>query len=221
MDFAEAKHYLLLNGSGTSDAEGKPLVQDDGFLGTLRPYQGLSENNFHRVMEALFVVGRHLSQSSYVDRELVSSIWWMCHLARRWGVEADGMLRRNDLITEQDVARLAKWIDVIEYTTLSFLNGNGAGEAINTYAQYICEHGAGLNAASFVPVLTSAVVGDELHDPTTIAKALGQLGRLARPALPALQEAATRSYKLAQPVERFTAEVQATIKAAITMIEAE
>ncbi len=221
MDFAEAKYYLLLNGSGTSDAEGNPLVQDDGFLGTLRPYQGLKEDNFHSMMEALFAVGRNFSESLQVDREVVCSIWWICYLARQWGVDTQGMLRRNHLINEQDVARLAKWIDVIEYTTLSFLNGNGTREAINTYAQYICEHGAGVNAKSFVPVLASAIEGGELHDPSTIAKALGQLGRLARPALPELRKAATRTYTLAQPVERFTAEVQAIIKAAIEKIEAE
>jgi hypothetical protein len=221
MNFDEAKLYLLLNGSGTSDADGNPLVQDDGFLGTLRPYQGLKDDNFHNVMEALFVVGNHFSESSHVDRELVSSIWWMCNRARLWGIDPEGMLRRNNLITDEDVSRLAEWIDVIEYTTLNLLNGNGTREAINTYAQYICEYGAGSNAVRFVPLLASAIDGDELHDPSTIAEALGRLGSLARPALPKLREAATRTYTLAQPIERFTAEVQATIKEAISKIEAE
>lgn len=221
MNFDEAKLYLLMNGSGTSDVEGNPLVQDDGFLGTLRPYQGLKDDSFHKVMEALFVVGTHFSQSSQVDRELVGSIWSMCYLARLWGVNPDGMLRRNRLIADGDVSRLAKWIDVIEHTSLELLNGNDTGEAISTYAQYICAHGAGSNAAQFVPLLSSAIDGDELHDPSTIVEALGRLGPLARPALPKLREAATRTYKLVEPVERFTAEVQATIRTAITAIEAE
>jgi hypothetical protein len=221
MNFEEAKHFLLLNGSGKLDSDGNPLVQQDGFLVTLRPYQGLNEGNFHKIMEALFIVGQHFSESLFVDRELVTSLWIMCHRARRWGVEAGGMLRRNRLIADNDVARLAEWVDIIEHSTLTMLDGKAPKLAINRYAQYICEHGAGSNVASFVPILTSAIDGDECDDPSTVVIALGRLGQFARPALPKLREAATRTYRFAQPIERSTAEVQAHIHEAIIRIEAE
>ena len=41
MEYAEARRLLLLHGPGTYDADGRPLVLEDGFLGSLRPYSGL------------------------------------------------------------------------------------------------------------------------------------------------------------------------------------
>jgi hypothetical protein len=215
-----AKHLLLLHGSGTLNVEGNPLVKEDGFLGVLRPYAGLKEENFHEVMEALFAIAESTSASATVDRELFSSVWWMCYLARLWGVEPTGMLRRNKLITENDVTRLARWIDVVEYSALHILSGNHH-EPINTYAQYVIEHTAGVNAESFVPILARGLDCDaNFHDPSTIATALGKLGRLARPALPQLRDAAQKVYRQCEPVEQFTAEVREAINAAIDQIEA-
>src|SRR5687768_8570129 len=99
MTYDEARLLLLMHGSGTYDADGQPLVAEDGFLGSLRPYRGLVEKNFHLVMEALFTVGEILHRSPQVERELVHSMWTMCSLARCWGLHPEGMLQRNKLIT--------------------------------------------------------------------------------------------------------------------------
>lgn len=222
MNASEARCLLLANGLGTNDDEDSPGFREEGFLGRLRPYRGLDENLFHEIMEALFVVGDDLRAGAHVDRRLVGSVWSMCSYARRWGVNPQGMLRRNRLISEVDVSRLEQWIDLIESTTLSFLSGNEMRDVIAGYAQYLCDTGAGLNAANFVPIMAAALrVEDDLHDPSTVAEALGQLGRIARPALPELHAAASRIYRLVHPVEQFTAEVRSTIHAAIEKIESD
>ena len=81
MEYAEAQHQLLLHGPGTTDPAGQPLVQEDGFLGSLRPYSGLHERNFHLVMEALLSAGEQLHQAPQLDRELVYAVWSICHTA--------------------------------------------------------------------------------------------------------------------------------------------
>lgn len=53
MEYAEARHQLLLQRPGTSDAAGQPLVLEDGFIGSLRPYSGLHELNVQLLKESL------------------------------------------------------------------------------------------------------------------------------------------------------------------------
>ena len=104
-----------------------------GFLGSLRPYRGnLDPANFHEVMESLRVLAPSLETQS-VDRELVGAILAITHLARMWGVDADGMLRRNDLISDDDVTTLRGWVDTISWATLMLLSGAGQDEAFHEY----------------------------------------------------------------------------------------
>lgn len=129
------------------------------------------------------------------------------------------MLQRNNLITTRDVARLANWIDVIEYSALQLLGSNNWSEAINTYAGYVCEYGAGSNAKSFVPLFVSAIDDNTERDPSTIARALGKMGPLASDAVPTLKKAASQTYRVAEPVDRVTTEIQTTIREAIARID--
>lgn len=114
MDFSEAKQQLLLHGSGTTDADGRPQILEDGFLGSLRPYRGLQEKNFHRVMEALLTVGERVYQAQQVDREIAHTVWSTCRYARVWGLHPNGMLQRNRLITADDTTRLELWTDTVD-----------------------------------------------------------------------------------------------------------
>ena len=63
MTYEEARLLLLMHGSGTVDAAGRPMEVEDGFLGSLRPYRGSIEKNFHLGMEALLTVGETLYRS--------------------------------------------------------------------------------------------------------------------------------------------------------------
>ena len=53
------------------------------------------------------------------------------------GVQPDGVLRRDELITPTDSIRLARWVDIIEQTMLWLLVGKPPREAASLYEGYI------------------------------------------------------------------------------------
>jgi len=220
MEYAEARHQLLLQGPGTTDAAGQPLVLEDGFLGSLRPYSGLHEKNFHVVMEALLSVGERVRQTPQIDRELVYAAWSICHTARGWGLDPGGMLQRNRLITAADTARLERWVGTLEIVALRLLRGWPPHHAVYHYAEYVVEVGWWDNVAFFIGLMGRAVSDPEVSDAIeTVAQALGKLGPLAKSALPALREAERREYSWYTPAERCTEEVRSHIRRAIQAIE--
>src|SRR5262249_3179529 len=146
----------------TTDAAGQPLVLEDGFLGSLRPYRGLHERNFHLVMEALLSVGEQLHAAPHLDRELVYAAWSICHTARSWGLAPGGMLQRNRLITATDTARLKRWVDTVEMVALRLLQGWAPHHAVSYYAEYLAEVGWWDNVTYFVGLMGRAV-----SDPAT------------------------------------------------------
>ena len=107
---------------------------ENGFLGMLRPYKGLREEAFHEVMACIVALADELLVER-LDRGTIAALWVICHLARVWGVEEDGMLQRNALITATDVERLATWIDCISYATMCLLDGIGLEDALDPYRQ--------------------------------------------------------------------------------------
>ena len=132
MTSAEAKEMLLLHSFCDPRSAEHPKATG-GFLGSLRPYSGhLVEENFREVMESLRVLAPELSGAT-VDRDVVGALWAMCHLARAWGVEPEGMLRRNALISAADVEILAGWVDTLSYATMCLLDGSGQEEAFHAY----------------------------------------------------------------------------------------
>jgi hypothetical protein len=220
MDYEEAKFQLLLHGSGTIGPTGQPLTQEDGFLGSLRPYSGLHEKNFHLVMEALLTVGERVHRAAQLDRDLAQSVWRMCSTARSWGLHPAGMLQRNRLITAEDTARLELWVDSLETTALNLLGGRPPHHAVYHYAAYVVEVGWWDNVAFFIALMDRAVSDPEIYDAIEmITKALEKLGGIAAAALPSLREAAQRSYTWATPAERCTEEVRAQIRRTIQAIE--
>lgn len=122
MNETEAKELVLLHGFA-GDLENPKMAT--GFLGSLRPYRGLDENNFHEVMAALRVLAPHF-KSEKLDREIIESLRGICHLARAWGVDPDGMLRCNHLIEEADWRRLEEWIEMISYAVFMLLESDEA-----------------------------------------------------------------------------------------------
>ncbi len=129
---AEAKRLLLLHSFGLDDFDDPAM--EVGFIGSLRPYRGLIERNFHEVMAALGVLAPQL-QLGQIDAQIVSALWSICHTARAWGVHPDGMLRRNHLIAPADVERLENWIETISYATMILLD-NGDLETAFAEAGY-------------------------------------------------------------------------------------
>ncbi|OLT06040.1 hypothetical protein BJF90_19095 [Pseudonocardia sp. CNS-004] len=105
---------------------------EQGFLGMLRPYRGLREENFHSVMTCLRALAGSL-QGESVDQAVIGALWGICHLGRAWGVWPDGMLRRNNLITPDDATRLEEWIDQISYSTFYILDRGDVDDAFEHY----------------------------------------------------------------------------------------
>jgi hypothetical protein len=220
MNYEEAKICLLRHGSGSLDEFGNPDVYEDGFLGSLRPFRGLHEQNFHMVMEALLAAGESIHQSPFIDRQLVNSVWSMCSSSRAYGLHPRGMLQRNRLISASETQLLEQWIEVIESTALSLLRGNPPRYAVIRCAEFMIEHGWGSNVEFFVPLLDAAVADKESLDASLIAVvALGKLGEKARSALPTLKQAMERTYSWFIPVEICTQETLASIRDAILKIE--
>jgi hypothetical protein len=194
MNYAEAKHLLLIHGSGFTDVTGKPIFLEDGFLGSLRPYRGLRDQNFHSVMQALLVVGELWAASPMVDRDLIQSVWTICTRARVWGLDPNGMLQRNKLISADDVKKLDRWVHLIERTALGLLAHPKPWIWIDGYAEYLAHWPPGDNIKFFVPLMVRFLEDPETLEPTNVAAALGKLGKLAHGALPSLRAAARRKY---------------------------
>ncbi|WP_166828417.1 hypothetical protein [Thalassoroseus pseudoceratinae] len=194
MNYDEARHLLLVHGSGFFDQAGEPIFLDTGFCGMLRPYRGLIEGNFHVVMEALLVVGERIHNAEMVDRPLIESLWSTSSSMRFWGIHPDGMLQRNNLITPDDTRRLETWIDVFERTALGLLRGCPPYIEVERYAQYVIDFGPGDNISFFIPLMIRLLDNSEIQDPTVVVEALGLLGPIASDALPSLRAAANRTY---------------------------
>jgi hypothetical protein len=95
-----------------------------GFLTMLRPYRGLRQETYDHLVRCVRALVPHLERDACLDRQVVSSLWGICHLARAWGLHPDGMLRRNDLISVEDQRRLEAWIEELSYDVMMILDGN-------------------------------------------------------------------------------------------------
>jgi hypothetical protein len=123
----EARTLLLQHAGHSASGDGQ-----SGFLGMLRPYHGLRAENFHEVMQCLRVLAPVLRGPS-IDRQLVMAVWSLCHLARAWGLDEDGMLRRNRIITDEDAHTLEGWVDVISWTVFWLIGEGSLDDAFSEY----------------------------------------------------------------------------------------
>lgn len=108
-----------------------------GFLGSLRPFLGIQVENFHEVMESIIACSAILQSESVRAVRLGAAIWDMCHQARVYGVDQRGLLRSNNLVTEEEVATLENYLDVIESATINLLLGQPVAFAIARYYTFL------------------------------------------------------------------------------------
>ncbi|OWA37133.1 hypothetical protein B9G55_03415 [Saccharibacillus sp. O16] len=137
MNREEAIERLKKHAFVHDDLEDEKMTK--GFLGMLRPFDGtLIEANFHELMDILNVLADDLEQGE-LDRTLISCLWSICQYARAWALEPDGMLRRNELIADEQLQQMAQWVDMISYTTMVLLEGGGREDAFWSYHEYVKE----------------------------------------------------------------------------------
>lgn len=70
-----------------------------------------------------------LRPGNALPHALVNSLWSLTWYPRYWGLDPDGMLRRNALLTAEDVGRLQRWVDHIQSTVSLLLDGADEAEA--------------------------------------------------------------------------------------------
>lgn len=213
MQYDDAKQELIRH-AGTSEG-----FYEHGFLGCLRPYAGLKDENFHTVIQSLLTVGHEFASTKRVESGVVEALFVITATARRWGTDGDGMLVRNKLISPEDRLKLRRWIRIIEDMMLDLLAGNPPHETIHTYCEYVAENGWGENAAYFVPLLGSAIDADDLGDRIqAYCAAVTRLGKRGRPVADALLNARKRKWDWYEPHERCTAEMRGYIDQALAAI---
>jgi len=133
MNINEAKELLSYHSCRNADVENPKW--ETGFLGSLRPFGGeLSEENFTEVMECMKALQDEFSHDR-IDKGIMSDIVNIAYLARTWS-SPGGMLGANNLLTEEQTARLNLWVDIIQEALMLLLD-NAAEEAFNSYEMYL------------------------------------------------------------------------------------
>ncbi|MEO2207351.1 hypothetical protein ABGV42_26880 [Paenibacillus pabuli] len=112
---------------------------ETGFLGSLRPFRGqLIEENFHELMGIVRTLAPELKQPA-LNREVMSCLWSIIHLGRAWAVEPDGMLRSNNLISDEQIALMEEWLNLLSYAVMILIEDGGEEEAFWGYKEYMRE----------------------------------------------------------------------------------
>ncbi len=136
MNKTEAIKLLSYHSGRNNDIKNPKWIS--GFLGSLRPYQGkLTESNFHEVIECLKVLSETIRNNSNIDKEIVSNLMGIIHLGRAWGVNKNGILRKNGLISNKSYKLLESWIEIISYTFFCLLDGCDDEVAFENYYDFL------------------------------------------------------------------------------------
>ena len=133
VDYKDAVNVILMQGIGRKDVPLGDALTPDSFLGCLRPFSGLREENFQQIMDALVALKPHLAGQAVWERRLVEGLWGLTTTARLWGLDPDGMLQRNRLLSADDTARLLRWVRCIEMAVSCLLRGGDPAEALAYY----------------------------------------------------------------------------------------
>ena len=95
-----------------------------GFLQSLRPYRGsLDKAAMDHVTQCVDAVAEHLKTAVKLDRAVINSLWGIVTYGRAWAIHPEGMLRRNNLISEDDIAMLSDWLDDLAERVAFMLDG--------------------------------------------------------------------------------------------------
>ncbi len=117
----EAKTLLSYHSGRNSDIHSEKWT--GGFLGSLRPFGGtLSDDNFKEVMECMLTLADEFAKDA-ISRDLMGDVVSMITLARSWS-SPDGMLGRNNLLTEEQRERIFSWTDVMSVSLIYLLEGD-------------------------------------------------------------------------------------------------
>ena len=133
LDYEAAVNVILMNSIGRDDVPLEDAFLEHGFLGSLRPFSGLREENFLQVMEAIIALRPHLQDKKVWDARLIEALWELTSTARLWALDPNGMLQRNRLLSEADAALLLRWVQCIELAVRRLFRGGDPRQALAYY----------------------------------------------------------------------------------------
>jgi hypothetical protein len=107
-DVIAAKQTILIH-AGHLDVEGRSSI-----VASLRPFQGVKEEDFCEFFAALIALHEAISGPECVERDLVYALWDFCARLRILAIGASSSLRTNRIIDESLVARLTAWHDSVD-----------------------------------------------------------------------------------------------------------
>lgn len=108
--------------------------QPGSFMSMLHRYRGLDEVVLEDLDEALRASAGRLTAAP-LPRELVSALWTISHLGRALAVDPCSTLRRNELITPAEQARLATFMASFDEAILELLEGTPADQVFGAAAR--------------------------------------------------------------------------------------
>ena len=106
--------------------------EEGSFLRMLRPYSGLDEEIYGDLIICLKELKPYLLDEKMIDKDIMASVWFICHNAKFWGTEPDSMLVRNSLISIDDRKKLRGWANEISFAIMMWL----AGEPYDLKTEY-------------------------------------------------------------------------------------
>jgi len=129
MEYRDALNTILMHGVGRRDVPLSDALHEHGFIGCLRPWSGLRDENYRDVMIAILSLRESLADADCWPTELVGGIMGITRMAHGWALDSNGMLQRNNLITTTELEKLRHWVHRIESVTEQLLMGNDPFEA--------------------------------------------------------------------------------------------
>jgi hypothetical protein len=136
MEYRDALNMILMHGIGRDDVSVSDALYQHGFIGCLRPWSGLRDENYHELMSAIVSLHHSLAGRNEWPVELIAGIMGITRMAHCWGIDDAGMLRRNKLISDADVAKLRHWTQRIESVVEQLLMGNDPLEVYPDLLRY-------------------------------------------------------------------------------------
>jgi hypothetical protein len=124
MEYRDALNTILMHGIGRNDVPTSEALYEHGFIGCLRPWTGLRDENFKELLTAIISLRHSLAGRDAWPIELVAGIMGITRMAHCWAIDDAGMLRRNRLISDDDIAKLRHWVQRIESVAEQLLMGN-------------------------------------------------------------------------------------------------
>jgi hypothetical protein len=136
VEYEEAVNLILMHGIGRDDVPLNQALIPNGFLGSLRPFTGLREENFLQVLGAVIALAPHLAGKKVLERRLVLGLSELVKRARLWGLDPHGMIQRNKLMSAADTERLRLWVNCLDMAIYRLLHGGmDPSEALTYYRE--------------------------------------------------------------------------------------